>query len=174
MKRSSRYLAICALTMGLGAFGIGTAMSAPPADRADWGCGYGHGPGFGPGGGPGMGRNWDNGQFGEQMKQRISQRHAALHDRLKLDERQEAAWQAYTAATMKNMTPPSWNYAEMSKLTAPERMEKMLQRMKEHEQQMSAQLEATKTFYATLTPEQQKIFDAEWGAGRPRSRRNVR
>jgi hypothetical protein len=42
------------------------------------------------------------------------------------------------------------------------------------ESQMTAQLNALKTFYATLSPEQQKIFNAETGPGQARTRRNNR
>ena len=73
-----------------------------------------------------------------------------------------------------NMSPPRWNQSAMAKLTSPERMEIMVERMKERENQMAAQLNALKTFYATLSPEQQKIFDAETGPGRIRLRRNSR
>ena len=55
--------------------------------------------------------------------------------------------------------------AEMAKLTTPERIDKMremrTQRMTEMNAAMDKRAEATKTFYATLTPEQQKTFDAE-------------
>ena len=48
----------------------------------------------------------------------------------------------------------------MMKLPAPERMEKMLERMKEHQKRMEAHLESTKGFYAGLSAEQKKVFDA--------------
>ena len=40
-------------------------------------------------------------------------------------------------------------------------MQAMIDRMKAHEQALTDQLAALKTFYATLTPEQQKTFDSE-------------
>ena len=46
-------------------------------------------------------------------------------------------------------------------MTSPERMQAMIDRMKAHEQALTDQLAALKTFYATLTPEQQKTFDSE-------------
>jgi hypothetical protein len=169
MKRWNKYLLLSVTALGFAAASIGTAISASPSpEQPEWGCGY-RGEG-----GPGMGRNWNNGKFNERVKERFSQRHAALHDKLKLNAEQEAAWQNYTAATMKNLTPPRWNPTEMAKLTAPERMEKMLERMKERESQMTAQLNSLKTFYATLSPEQQKIFNAETGPGQARMRRNNR
>jgi hypothetical protein len=169
MKKWNKYLLLSVTALGFAAAGIGTAISAVLSpDQPEWGCGYGGR------GGPGMERNWHNGQLNERTKERFGQRHAALHDKLKLNAEQEAAWQNYTTATMKNLTPPNWNPAEMAKLTAPDRMEKMLERMRERESQMTAQLNALKTFYATLSPEQQKIFNAETGPGQARTRRNNR
>jgi Spy/CpxP family protein refolding chaperone len=56
--------------------------------------------------------------------------------------------------------------AEMDKLSTPERIDKMSSLHKEHMAAMDAAMEkrgqATKTFYATLSPEQQKVFDAEF------------
>lgn len=46
-------------------------------------------------------------------------------------------------------------------MTAPQRMQTMLDRMKEREGKMANQLAALKTFYNKLTPEQQKTFDNE-------------
>jgi protein CpxP len=100
-----------------------------------------------------------DGKFAERMKARMEKRAAEMHDKLHLNASQEAAWNAYIAK-MKPATPPSRpNRAEIDKLTAPERMEFMLSRMKEHEQKMADRVAATKEFYAVLTPEQKKIFD---------------
>jgi len=54
--------------------------------------------------------------------------------------------------------------AEIDKLTTPERIDKMKALHTQHMNDMNAAMatrgEATKAFYATLTPEQQKVFDA--------------
>jgi Spy/CpxP family protein refolding chaperone len=54
--------------------------------------------------------------------------------------------------------------ADMAKLTTPERIDKMkalgAQHMAEMTAAMDKRAEATKAFYAVLTPEQQKVFDA--------------
>ena len=97
-----------------------------------------------------MGQNWDGGKFNDRIKDQISQRHAALHDKLKLNALQETAWQNYIAATMTNLSPSRWNQTEMAKLAAPEHMEKMVERMKERESRMTAQLNALKTLCVTL------------------------
>ena len=51
--------------------------------------------------------------------------------------------------------------AEFAKLTTPERLERMQTRQAERSARFAKRAEATKTFYAALTPEQQKTFDAE-------------
>jgi len=84
-----------------------------------------------------------------------------LHDKLKLNAEQEVAWKAFIASAPKPAAGMKMNRAEMMKLPAPERMEKMIGFMKEREARMTARLVELKKFYAVLTPEQQKIFDAE-------------
>lgn len=78
-----------------------------------------------------------------------------MHDKLKIQPSQEAAWKTF-AASMKPMGMPPQPAAADAKLSAPERMEKMMQA---HQQMQQQHLEALKTFYKQLTPEQQKIMD---------------
>jgi Spy/CpxP family protein refolding chaperone len=82
----------------------------------------------------------------------------ALHDKLKLTDTQEVAWAKFAAATEPKPGVPS-NMVEEKSLTVPQRMERMLDRIHQHEQLMSVHLVALKEFYAVLTPEQQKVFD---------------
>ncbi len=48
-------------------------------------------------------------------------------------------------------------------LTTPQRLDKMLARMDEMHARLVTRVQATKTFYAQLSPEQQKAFDAMGG-----------
>ena len=153
MKTWYRYLTLGVTIAGISAAGLGTAFSAPPSEQGDRGCGNGHG--------TSMGRSQDTAALQESMKQRMAQHDAALRDKLKLNREQQSAWQQYTAMKQANLPAPPAIPADGTRLTAPERMEKMLQSMREHENRLASQLDALKTFYATLTPEQQKIFDAE-------------
>jgi protein CpxP len=101
-----------------------------------------------------------------KMQSWMDKRNASLKAVLKLTAAQEGAWTTYTAA----MKPPVGmmgtrpDRAEMEKLTTPERIDKMkalhTQRMTDMNAVMEKHGEATKAFYATLTPEQQKVFDA--------------
>jgi Spy/CpxP family protein refolding chaperone len=112
--------------------------------------------------GPGM-----HGPMSEVMQKRMAdhmaQRKAALKTALKLSPEQESAWTAFEAATQ----PPKMGEhhrpdpAEMAKLTTPQRIEKMQAMKADRDAFMSKTMEATKTFYATLTPEQQKTFDVQ-------------
>lgn len=96
----------------------------------------------------------------EKMKARMDKHKAELHDKLKLSAAQEPAWKTFTEAMMPEAMPPRPDRAAMDKMSAPERMEKMLAMSKEHEGKMETRLAALKTFYAVLTPEQKKILDA--------------
>jgi periplasmic protein CpxP/Spy len=98
-----------------------------------------------------------------QIRESMAKRAAELHDKLKLTASQEPAWKSFIAAMTPVQTGKRPDRAELDKLSAPERMEKMLDMMKEEEKHMAARLSATKAFYATLTPEQQKIFNDNVG-----------
>lgn len=118
-----------------------------------------------------------------KMQAWMAKRQAEMKATLKITPAQEGAWTAYTAA----MQPPAGmmgrggmagsagmgmgarptpeQRAEFDKLTTPQRIDKMralrTQRMTEMSALMDKRGEATKTFYAALSPEQQKTFDAE-------------
>lgn len=113
----------------------------------------------------------------ERMQEYMAKRQTELHAKLKLSATQEPAWKTYTAS----MTPPSMEQrqaqrpdrAAMQSMPAPQRMEAMLERMKQNQTRMESHLAALKTFYAVLTPEQQKTFDTEFGhSGKHRGHRD--
>ena len=143
------------LLIGLTAAGLGVASFAAYADRP--GCGpMGAGPAsFG-----------EHGRSPEKMAAYFEKRQAELHDKLKLNANQEGAWNAYIAK-IKSVEPQKRpDRAEIEKLPAPERMDKMFNFMQENQKRMAERIAATKKFYAVLTPEQQKIFDAEFQHGK--------
>jgi Spy/CpxP family protein refolding chaperone len=103
-----------------------------------------------------------------KMQARIAQHQAELKAKLKITASQEAAWSRYTAALqppVHGARPTPEQRAELDKLTTPERIDKTQALRKQRMTEMSAAMdkrdEATKLFYAALTPEQQKTFDAE-------------
>jgi protein CpxP len=102
----------------------------------------------------------------EQMKERYAKRQAELHGKLKLTPAQQPAWNTFAEKMKPGERPARTDRAEMEKLTAPQRMERMLAMMQEGQKRMNERLAAVKEFYAVLTPEQQKIFDQEFATGR--------
>jgi periplasmic protein CpxP/Spy len=88
-----------------------------------------------------------------------------LKSDLKLNANQETAWNEWAGKIKGDHT--GWEEKRKSKeswasLPAPDRMEKILAFSKEHIARQEARLAATKTFYATLSPEQRHTFDKEF------------
>jgi hypothetical protein len=114
----------------------------------------------------GMGQHHMGKMDAAKMQARMDKHQAALKVALKLTPAQEGAWTTYIAA----MKPPAdlvakrAEHDELAKLPTPERIDKMKALRTQHMADMTAAMDkrgdATKAFYATLTPEQQKTFDA--------------
>ena len=106
-----------------------------------------------------------------KMQAQMAKRQADMKARLKITSAQEGAWTAFTAAMqpparmMRGQQPMADQRADLEKLTTPERIDKMkalrAQRMTDMNAEMDKRGEATKAFYAALSPDQQKTFDAE-------------
>lgn len=104
-----------------------------------------------------------------KMQAWVAKRMAALKARLKITPAQEGAWTSFAAAMQPpahmGQRPTAEQRAEYARLTTPERIDKMramrTQRMADMNTALDKRGEATKTFYAALSPEQQKTFDAE-------------
>lgn len=95
----------------------------------------------------------------EQMR---AKHQAVLHDKLKLSSAQEGAWKTFIdKTTALRAVPPSPRLGkdDWYKLSAPEQMERRLGLMQQRQAHMVEQLNATKEFYAVLSPQQQKLFD---------------
>lgn len=106
-----------------------------------------------------------------KMQARIAKHQAELKAKLALTPAQEGAWSAYTAALQPQPRAAGQRpdraalRAEFEKLTTPQRIDKMnamrTQRMAEMNERMTKRGEATKTFYAALNADQQKVFDSQ-------------
>ena len=99
-----------------------------------------------------------------QMQSRRAERRAKRLQELKvflqLQDKQEADWSTFSAALQSPVTRPSpMNPADMEKLTTPERIDKMMAMKAARDAQINSRMNATKTFYASLNPQQQKVFD---------------
>lgn len=89
----------------------------------------------------------------------MEQHHNKLHAALKLAPEQEAAWKKLMDSEPAMSMGKPGKPEDCSKLTTPERMDKMQENMKQHQTKMSEHVAMLKEFYAVLTPAQQKIFD---------------
>jgi len=138
MNQYRKFAQSLLVATGLGVFLAGPVFAEPACDGMD-----GH-----------------HGQFEQHAKMR-EQHHQQLHDALKLTPEQEPGWKKL----MESEQPrPATSGAETakedwSKLTTPERAEKMLALGKARQEHMSEYVAALKGFYATLTVEQKKTFE---------------
>jgi hypothetical protein len=104
-----------------------------------------------------------------QMAERRAQH---LRDTLQLRPDQDAALRAYVEASRPNFHRderggPRGERGEARAMTTPERLDRMRARMAEHQAAFERRAEATKRFYAQLSPAQQRAFDASgWMGGR--------
>lgn len=95
------------------------------------------------------------------MAQHQAKRMADLKGQLKLTADQEPAWTSFTTAMQPGELSARLDHKGMEKLTTPERIDRMRAMRAQHAAEADRRGEATKTFYAALTPEQQKTFDAK-------------
>lgn len=113
------------------------------------------------------------GAWGDHKGPRFAERLAQLHSELKLTPAQEADWKTWSdkvnqvKADKKEARP---DFEALGKLPAPDRLQKMIEFSKARQAGMEEVLAATKTFYATLTPDQRKTFDdlTPFGARAPK------
>ena len=108
-----------------------------------------------------------------KMQAWMAKRMGELKAKLRITASQEGAWTTFTTAmqpaarTWERPSPEqrAEQRAEYAKMTTPERIDKMramrTQRMTDMTAAMDKRADATKAFYAALSPEQQKTFDAE-------------
>ena len=101
---------------------------------------------------------------GHKMDERRETRHLKHLEELKvflqLQPSQETAWNTFVAVMKVPMKRPApLQSSEIEKLTTPERIDKMMALKSERDTNLAQRMAATKTFYATLTPAQQKVFD---------------
>ena len=97
-----------------------------------------------------------------EMIQRHADMQAQLKKDLKITAEQETAWKQFTDATAPKppAEPPMMARQDWAQLTTPERLEKMQAMRADRQKVMDQHVAAVKAFYAVLSPEQQKVFDA--------------
>eukprot|EP00611_Tribonema_gayanum_P016469 TRINITY_DN2868_c1_g1_i2.p1 TRINITY_DN2868_c1_g1~~TRINITY_DN2868_c1_g1_i2.p1 ORF type:complete len:137 (-),score=28.96 TRINITY_DN2868_c1_g1_i2:432-842(-) len=98
----------------------------------------------------------------DRMQKKMVERQAAFKAELKLTPEQEPAWNAFVARTQPQAAPVRQSPREdWSKLTTPQRLDRMQALKAERDAVMAKRVEAIKSFYATLSADQQKVFDAK-------------
>lgn len=101
------------------------------------------------------------GKWGKHFEKNLD----SLHTALKLTLAQEGAWNTWSEqlkAGKEERKEHRKEFASWENLPAIERMEKALEFSKAKQAQLEAAIAATKTFYATLTPEQKTVFDQQF------------
>jgi len=102
-----------------------------------------------------------HGRFDPAKRQeRMAKRLGALKQKLQLSGALEGSWNSYVAA-LKPTRMQRPDRAELAKLSTPERIDRMRALRTVRTAEMDKRGDATKTFYAALSPEQQKVFDQE-------------
>jgi hypothetical protein len=94
-----------------------------------------------------------------RMQAHMARRLAAFKQKLQLSPAQEGAWNSYIAALKPSGNLQRHDRAEFARLTTPERIDRMRALRAERMAEMDRRGEATKTFYAALSPQQKKVFD---------------
>ena len=105
--------------------------------------------------GPMRGRDYRHEQYSKNMEQHQKM----LHETLKLTPEQEPGWKKLIDSEQPMRAADAAKREDWSKLSAPERADKMLELSKVRQQHLSDHVVALKAFYATLTPAQQKSFE---------------
>ena len=144
MKHPHKHLILAGL---LATLALASNAQTPPAPPAA-------------GSAPGMARE-QHGRFDPaRMQERVARRLAELKQKLQITPAQEGAWTAYTAALKPDANFVRPQPGELEKLTTPERIDRMRALQVERAARMDKRFDATKTFYAALSADQKKIFDA--------------
>jgi len=87
-----------------------------------------------------------------------------LHSALRLRPDQEQAWQIFQQASTPNAQEDARRqqaFESMGRMRSPQRMDLSIQMMRSDLQDMERRGDALKTFYGTLSPDQQAVFDRE-------------
>ena len=94
-------------------------------------------------------------------EKRMAEKAQKFQAALQLTDAQQAGWNSYREAIKPAPHGKRMDRESFAKLTTPQRIDHMQQKRAERNAQADRRAEATKAFYATLTPAQQKTFDAQ-------------
>lgn len=103
----------------------------------------------------------DRAQMQQKMQERMAHHMAQFKEKLQLSPAQEPAWNTLTASLQPGQRHARLDRQGMEQLTTPERIDRMRAMRIQRAAEADRRGEAVKTFYAALTPAQQKTFDAQ-------------
>ena len=95
-----------------------------------------------------------------RQQQRVAQRQERLKQILQITPAQESAWNTWIASRQTGKAFQRDQRAEFAQLTTPERIDRLRALRAARAAEADRRGEATKAFYAALSPTQQKAFDA--------------
>jgi len=143
------------LLAGMLAYAGLSAQAQTPTDAPKGPPSAGHAQRGGPSGHGGM---FDPAKMQEFQARRL----ADLKAKLKLTPAQEGAWTTFTTELQPPAPGPYPDRGEMEKLTTPQRLDKMREMRAAHAAFADKRDASIRTFYGTLSAEQQKTFDTEF------------
>ncbi len=102
---------------------------------------------------------WDPARAAQFRAERMARRLGKLKQALQITAQQEGAWSAWAGA-LQPVARQRPDRAEFERLSTPERIDRIRALRAQRSAALDQRLEATKTFYAALDAQQQKVFDA--------------
>jgi hypothetical protein len=140
-----RHLVAAALLAGLGA--AATAQVAAPAAPAASASASGNAP---------------HGRFDPaRMAERVNRHLAELKQKLQLSASQEPAWTSFSNAMQPGARTTRPDREAIARMSTPDRIDHMRALRERRNAEMDRRGDAAKAFYAQLSAEQKKTFDAE-------------
>ncbi|MBC7602185.1 MAG: Spy/CpxP family protein refolding chaperone [Ramlibacter sp.] len=100
----------------------------------------------------------DPAQMQKHREERMAERMDTFKRALQVTPAQEGAWNAWSAV-MRPTPHQRPDQAEMLRMTTPERIDRMRAMRNAHIAEQDRKADATKTFYASLSVEQKRVFD---------------
>lgn len=98
-------------------------------------------------------------QHGDRMQKKVERKLGKLKQQLQITAAQEPAWTAWAGAVKPGARMQRPSRQEFAALTTPERIDRIRAARTQRDAEMDRRLDATKSFYTTLTAEQKKVFD---------------
>jgi protein CpxP len=100
-------------------------------------------------------------EFVAKRAEHMAKRQAELKQKLGITSAQESAWTSFTNAMKPGERKARMDRDAFAKLSTPDRIDQMKSLRNTRIAEMDRRADATKAFYAVLTPAQKTVFDTE-------------